>query len=122
MLSVNVAFHDVSFSRGLSPEEEVLVEVSSPHLDWYWELMTGVNEVIADENSDLERSFGIDAERDLLEPTDARVQTVAAALEWFGLASIEVYRWRGGGYRCVVQPGDDESHAWLYPCDRCRGW
>ena len=95
-----------SFSRGLSPEEEVLVEVSSPHLDWYWELMTGVNEVIADENSDLERSFGIDAERDLLEPTDARVQTVAAALEWFGLASIEVYRWRGGGYRCVVQPGD----------------
>ena len=40
--------------------------------------MTGVNEVIAEENSDLERSFGVDAERDLLEPTDARVQTVAA--------------------------------------------
>ena len=68
--------------------------------------MTAVNEVSGDGMRDLERSFAIDPERDLLEATDERVKTVAAALEWFGFASIEVYRWRGGGYRCVVQPGD----------------
>ena len=95
-----------SFGRSLSAEEESLLEVSSPQLDWYWELMTAVNEVASEEGRDLERSFGIDSERDLLEATDARVKTVASALEWFGLASVEVYRWRGGGYRCVVQPGD----------------
>ena len=95
-----------SFGRPLSSQEEALLEVSSPQLDWYWELLTAINEVLAEEGRDLERGFAIDQERDLLDPTDPRVETVAGALEWFGLASVEVYRWRGGGYRCIVEPGE----------------
>lgn len=94
------------FERALSESEEAMIEVMAPHLDWYWELFAAINEVLAEEGRDLERGYGIDRERDLLEATDPRVETVAHALEWFGLPSVEVYRWRGGGYRCVVQLGD----------------